>query len=102
MISVAIKTFGELFDTYPSISMPDYQRPYRWSPQKLEELLSDLQDFFLDDPKPDLHYFLGTILIYKNTAQRKYEVIDGQQRLTTLILLEYVLEGVIDQKKDLK
>lgn len=70
--------------------IPDYQRPYSWTIEQCEKLWEDLNDFTLPendnfDPDND-QYFLGSIVTFKN-EKNQHEVIDGQQRLTTLTLL---------------
>ena len=69
--------------------IPDYQRPYSWGKDECETLWEDLKNFTVDadsfDSKND-EYFLGTIVTFKN-EYNQYEVIDGQQRLVTLMLL---------------
>lgn len=61
--------------------VPVYQRPYSWGIDEIEELWNDLVD-------NDSPYFLGIILLRQSKdAEKTYEVIDGQQRLATLILL---------------
>lgn len=70
--------------------IPDYQRPYSWGQEECETLWEDLNAFaFPSDrnfnPEKD-EYFLGTIVTFKNECEQN-EVIDGQQRLVTLVLL---------------
>lgn len=68
--------------------IPEYQRPYAWTADQVDTLLDDLMEYTdsIEDPdNPDSEYFLGSIVTYRNGKER--EVIDGQQRLTTLFLL---------------
>lgn len=72
--------------------IPDYQRPYAWGEEECQTLWEDFFTFaFPDnncdkfDSKNDM-YFLGPIVTFRNEAGKK-EVIDGQQRLTTILLL---------------
>lgn len=70
--------------------IPDYQRPYAWGKEECETLWEDLFAFAFPDNDCDKfnnddEYFLGPIVTYPNN--NKFEVIDGQQRLTTLMLL---------------
>lgn len=63
--------------------VPAYQREYIWTEKHVTQLLDDINDeFSLDD---DSEYFIGSIVVNKND-DGTYEVIDGQQRLTTLYL----------------
>lgn len=70
--------------------MPDYQRPYSWGRDECETLWEDLKNFAFPDDRTfndnNDEYFLGTIVTFKNDYQQN-EVIDGQQRLVTLLLL---------------
>lgn len=72
--------------------IPDYQRPYAWEEKECQTLWDDLFLFAFPDNDCDKfntnsdEYFLGPIVTFKNDSG-KMEVIDGQQRLTTLMLL---------------
>jgi uncharacterized protein with ParB-like and HNH nuclease domain len=78
--------------------IPPYQRFYSWQAKQREDLFSDL--IKLANRSEDQHHFMATIVCYKTsditpigTAQyRLYDVVDGQQRLTTLILLLKCIE----------
>lgn len=62
--------------------IPSYQRPYVWSSIHIEDLLNDIEEAFKND---EPHYFIGTTLSSKKDDST-YELIDGQQRTTTLML----------------
>ena len=63
--------------------VPDYQREYVWTDEQVEQLMADLLDAYNTDNKKA--YFLGTIVTYDSGSQ--FELIDGQQRLTTFFVL---------------
>ena len=63
--------------------VPDYQREYVWNDEQVEQLLTDLLDAYHTDNKKA--YFLGTIVTCDSGSQ--FELIDGQQRLTTFFVL---------------
>lgn len=70
--------------------IPRYQRPYAWKVEQAETLLDDLLSAIgnLDDDTDDLEsYFLGSIVVVKEEGKPDAEVVDGQQRLTTLTIL---------------
>jgi hypothetical protein len=70
--------------------IPDYQRPYSWTTEQAQELLDDVLGFIQSNPGPMNErpsYFLGSIVLIKTPAQPEADVVDGQQRLTTLTLL---------------
>lgn len=72
------------------LRVPHYQRPYAWKAENAQELLSDLLAFMGDgSTKVDelAPYFLGSIVLVKDDAKPDADVIDGQQRLTTLTIL---------------
>jgi uncharacterized protein with ParB-like and HNH nuclease domain len=60
--------------------VPDYQREYVWTDKEVHQLLDDINDEMGGSAK---EYFIGTILVSPTDMKNHYEVIDGQQRLTT-------------------
>ncbi|MCM1310145.1 MAG: DUF262 domain-containing HNH endonuclease family protein [Bacteroides sp.] len=67
--------------------IPEYQRPYAWSDDEIDTLYNDIWDFTVDPKRNDKStYFLGTIVSYEN-ENGEWEIIDGQQRITSLFLL---------------
>ncbi len=91
-LNVNQKNIFELFsDKKADFLIPDYQRPYAWGKDECQTLWEDLISFAFPENnysnfKTDDEYFLGPIVTFKN-ENSKLEVIDGQQRLTTLMLL---------------
>ena len=63
--------------------VPDYQREYVWTDKEVHQLLDDINDEMGGSAK---EYFIGTILVSPTDMKNHYEVIDGQQRLTTFFL----------------
>jgi len=66
--------------------IPMFQREYSWEQEQCETLWDDLIDFHNENNKKD-KYFLGNIVVHPIDENEKFSVIDGQQRLTTLLLL---------------
>ncbi len=69
-----------------------YQRPYQWTEENCEKLLDDLFFNYEDDRESD--YFCGSLVLIatgKDSKVKTYDVVDGQQRLSTFILLAKVL-----------
>ena len=64
--------------------IPEYQRPYAWTDEEVQTLFDDLVEYTQE--RMDSPYFLGTIVSYTND-DKEQEIIDGQQRITTLCLL---------------
>ena len=86
------KTILDLFsDKKADFLIPDYQRPYAWEKDECITLWNDIFSFaFPDDNYAKFNsdedeYFLGPIVTFQNGSKK--EIIDGQQRLTTLMLL---------------
>ncbi|GAA1662824.1 DUF262 domain-containing protein [Catellatospora bangladeshensis] len=75
-------------------SIPEYQRPYAWDKEQAEQLLDDLAEAL--DRDTEEPYFLGSIVLVKQPNRPPAEVIDGQQRITTLSLLLAVLRDLTD------
>ena len=92
-LNVDQKTIKDLFESKKTdFLIPDYQRPYAWQETECQTLWDDIfsfafpnNDYTQFDSDGD-EYFLGPIVTFKNKTG-KMEVIDGQQRLTTLMLL---------------
>ncbi len=71
--------------------IPHYQRGYRWGKQEVTELLDDLWAFSKDKESGDFYCLQPIVLLSKDT--NTYEVLDGQQRLTTLYLILTFLDA---------
>lgn len=72
--------------------VPEYQRPYIWGPDEVSDLLEDLANALHSHPSGQ--YFLGSIVFQRKTqnadsgsAYEELDLLDGQQRLTTCLLL---------------
>ena len=92
-LNIDQKSIKDLFsDNKADFLIPDYQRPYAWQDKECQTLWDDIFTFAF--PENDYtkfnssndEYFLGPIVTFKN-EDKKQEIIDGQQRLTTLMLL---------------
>lgn len=78
--------------------IPPYQRPYAWLPENTTQLLEDLKEALKsNDAEP---YFLGSIVLIKPPGQVASQVVDGQQRLTTLTILAAVLRDLATQPQE--
>jgi uncharacterized protein with ParB-like and HNH nuclease domain len=71
--------------------VPDYQREYVWTDKEVNQLLDDIN--YEIDGSSSREYFIGTILVAPTNQKNHYEVIDGQQRLTTFFLLLCALKN---------
>lgn len=95
---------GEVFGKW--FRIPEYQRPYVWGKDQIAELLQDLSDAMNRDE--NAQYFLGSMVLQKKTSEKnntkyvEYDVLDGQQRLTTLFLLISVIRDLTENEDCLK
>ncbi|WQW64985.1 DUF262 domain-containing protein [Helicobacter pylori] len=81
--------------------IPIYQRPYQWTEENCEKLLDDLFFNYEDDRESD--YFCGSLVLVKsdpNSKTETYDIVDGQQRLSTFILLAKVLADLYNDCLD--
>ncbi|AVH64166.1 DUF262 domain-containing protein [Nostoc sp. 'Peltigera membranacea cyanobiont' N6] len=95
------KALFKVFSNDFAFSIPAYQRPYAWTKDQAGELLNDLLSFLGDDSEAiaDTNsYFLGSIVLIKGEDDPKADVVDGQQRLTTLTILLAVLRSLLSEK----
>ena len=79
---------SSIFNSEYTYSIPIYQRKYAWEKLHIDTLLSDIYEIEAKE------YYLGTLIVQrKDNNEYEYEVVDGQQRLTTLYLLQkYLIE----------
>ncbi len=80
--------------------IPDYQRPYQWTEKNCEKLLDDL--FSSYEYYKESGYFCGSLVLVKSDPKSKtetYDIVDGQQRLSTFILLAKVLADLYNGLK---
>lgn len=79
--------------------IPIYQRPYQWTEENCEKLLDDL--FFNYEYDRESDYFCGSLVLVKsdpNSKTETYDIVDGQQRLSTFILLAKVLADLYNNE----
>lgn len=100
-ISAKEYSLSKIFSADFEYHIPKYQRPYSWTEDEAAILFDDLYDFYeLDN---DDNYFLGSIVLIKSDNKPYSEVIDGQQRLTTLSIFLAVMADAFstEQYKEL-
>lgn len=102
-IKVAVCTIAQLF-TRKSIqasdssriagglNIPEYQRPYRWQSKQIEKLIADVKEHRREHPKQP--YYLGSLILHQEG--HILNIIDGQQRLTTLALMGFLCDQFPD------
>ena len=78
-----------------NLSVPLYQRPYAWEIKHVKDFLTDLKASITEKAE---EYFLGTIVILDDEKQR--EVVDGQQRLATTMILIAAIRDYFEEEGD--
>lgn len=100
-IDVKIKKFHNLLINYKKLIIPPYQRPYTWGSENLDKMIEDFNEFLKRDNSNQ--YYMGSILLHKDKDIDGFNIIDGQQRITTLLLLAFALDKLdyqIDMEYD--
>ncbi|MFB6147766.1 MAG: DUF262 domain-containing protein, partial [Candidatus Nanohaloarchaea archaeon] len=77
--------------------IPEYQRPYSWEKSHIDQLWDDLHEAWNSNGDGDDSYFLGTIILVDNGDDR-LDILDGQQRITTLMIFYAVLRDFFDEE----
>ncbi|RKX44309.1 MAG: hypothetical protein DRP27_06785 [Thermotogae bacterium] len=90
-LDVEIVTIRKAFSGDNFYQVPDFQRPYAWDDDQIDELWDDIYNAVFVD-KSD-YYFIGPSVLakFKENHKELYKIIDGQQRLTTLMILFCVI-----------
>ncbi|RVZ77236.1 DUF262 domain-containing protein [Helicobacter pylori] len=89
-------TIKEIFQE-EGYSIPNYQRDYAWKDKNFRDLWEDLEEAI--DNKKGQGHFIGTMVVTKNENNKKlYDIIDGQQRTTTIFMLLHVLASKQNEK----
>jgi len=81
--------------------IPDYQRPYSWTSDQINTLFKDIWEFTCNEGGTDKEgtYFLGSIVFYEN-KNGEQEIIDGQQRITSIFLLLRAIYTKLSKPKE--
>lgn len=78
------RTIGNILTEQIRYEIPPYQRPYSWRTENVDQLLGDVWDAY---EAQDTEYFMGSLITIETEKNQRYDVVDGQQRLTTLNLI---------------
>lgn len=103
VIHAAEKAISKIFSDAFAFSIPPYQRPYAWTKEQASELLTDVLSFSnngsesISNANP---YFLGSVVLIKSENSSEADVVDGQQRLTTLTILLSILRHLEGSEDD--
>jgi hypothetical protein len=78
------RTISNILTEQICYEIPPYQRPYSWEKENVQQLLDDIWEAYSEK---DSEYFIGSLITIERERDRRYDVVDGQQRLTTLNLV---------------
>ena len=93
-MEAAERTISNILTEQIRYEIPPYQRPYSWEKGNVEQLLDDVWDAFESD---DEEYFIGSLITIERSKDELYDVVDGQQRLTTLNLIFARLRDAVSE-----
>ena len=107
MTNEPIQTFKvqALFENKQTYIIPMYQRNYAWGEKEIDQLILDIQDYQKQtdqlnqgQTQENKKYYIGTLVVFER-SNSTYEIIDGQQRFTTLTLLAICLKRLSKEEK---
>ena len=97
--NIELKSISELLRM--NFFIPSYQRGYRWNEQQIKDLLTDIDNFTskeVPNSQETTWYCLQPIVV--KAKDNQWEVIDGQQRLTTIyLILHYLNQGYVENRR---
>ena len=86
------KSIRQLFSHW-EFSIPNFQRAYRWDVDHCDKLWENFESFCNANESDQPQFFLGSIVLYPlDSSKTRWQIIDGQQRLTTVLLLSKVMQ----------
>ena len=90
------RSVRDIIDKKINFNVPAYQRGYRWNKLNVTDLLDDLLEFMQDDSSGK--FYCLQPLVVKKIDKNRYNVIDGQQRLTTIFIILKYLENLLREE----
>ena len=79
-----VRRINQILSGTTEYKIPAYQRPYSWEKDEVVQFLTDLYESFTNG---DNEYFIGSLIAIEHETNKLFDVVDGQQRLTTLNLI---------------
>lgn len=107
-LSCSEKRIAKFFQDYSTINIPRYQRGYAWKETDIENFCNDIRSCYVARKNgKDLHHFFGGVVSITNSEksrQKKTDIVDGQQRLTTFVILAaniiYCIDDYIEEYRE--
>ncbi|WDN90915.1 hypothetical protein BuS5_03886 [Desulfosarcina sp. BuS5] len=83
------------FFTRKILHVPKYQRSYAWEKQNVRELYEDIQEAY----ETNSTHYIGTVVLARTRDKDVYNIVDGQQRITTIIMfINAIIENLSDER----
>ena len=89
-----VSSLKSVFDGDNFYEIPDYQRPYSWTNEQIDILWDDIFEAYTNNHE---NIFLGPLIVIEKNKKNRQQIVDGQQRLTTFIILFCVLRNYFDK-----
>ncbi|CRF35095.1 hypothetical protein BRSU_2428 [Brachyspira suanatina] len=95
---VAADTFSlnKIIDEEMYFSIPNYQRNYVWKEEQIRKLLEDIENAIINNNN---EYYIGSLIVFYRKDDNRYDLVDGQQRFTTICLLLIQIKKIIDNNE---
>lgn len=90
-MAAEIMSVGDLLSS--DLRIPEYQRPYRWTARNVSALLGDIDGAISEAARqPGYRYRIGSVILHRTETKGACDIVDGQQRILSLLLLMLVLD----------
>lgn len=90
-MAAEIMSVGDLLSS--DLRIPEYQRPYRWTARNVSALLGDIDGAISEAARqPRYRYRIGSVILHRTETEGSCDIVDGQQRILSLLLLMLVLD----------
>ena len=93
-----IQGIGKLIKDH-LLSVPFYQRPFEWKKTHIEELFHDIHNSISNS---DNEYFLGTVVLSEKNGSKELNIVDGQQRVTSIVIFLSAIRDLFYERKENK
>ena len=98
-LDAKVISLEQLLLKYPCLDVPNYQRTFKWNEEKITTTFQDiLNGLGITGNADSSGHFLGSVVVCKDTSNGKVDLVDGQQRLTTLTIMMCSLANIADNK----
>jgi hypothetical protein len=90
-IRVESISLTELFNR--PLTIPEYQRPYVWNTYNIDQFFKQFRDYRESPLSPKPMFYMGGIILHQDEPGNIFNIVDGQQRITTLAIMRYIKHG---------